>query len=150
MRIKVTLLQDLSSDGKIGSSGSGGREARVLIISPSYRQVRRYPLFSSPDNQIGDTQEQDQDSKQTSPPPTTPQPDREEEEEVSAYFEEQDSIEDILEEIEEIENTILVEDLASIVKLRTVKTFGMEDNEKVVDEDEYDGNIELSFDLRLS
>lgn len=147
MRIKVTLLQDLSSDG---------REARVLIISPSYRQVRRYPLFSSPDNQIGETQEQDQDSKQTSPPPTTPQPEREEEEEVSAYFEEQDSIEDILEEIEEIENTILVEDLASIVQLRTVNTFGMGNNEKVVDEDEHengaseDGNIELSFDLRLS
>ena len=67
-------------------------EARVLVISPSYRQVsrrrnahrvmldtpqvRRYPLFSSPDNQIGGTEEQDQDSQQSpvSPPPPPDEP----------------------------------------------------------------------------
>ena len=145
-------------------------EARVLVISPSYRQVsrrrnahrvmldtpqvRRYPLFSSPDNQIGGTEEQDQDSQQSpvSPPPPPDEPQREEEEEVSTYFEEQDSIEDILEEIQDIENTILDEGLASIVQLRTVKVSGVGHEDKVSDGDAEvatgDGNIEQSFDLR--
>ena len=73
---------------------------------------------------------------------------------MSTYFEEQDSIEDILEEIQDIENTILDEGLASIVQLRTVKVSGVGHEDKVSDGEEEDqvaagdGNIELSFDLR--
>ena len=117
--------------------------------------MRRYPLFSSQQNQIDLTPQEKIVSKPSeSSTLSSSQQLATEIDQVATFFEEQSSIDEVIEEIREIENTISEEeqDLASLVKLRTVN-LGFNQN-KVSDEPNrvtaYDEEeeIDLNLDLR--
>ena len=168
---KIQYFQDLlTSESITAAPETGGRQGRVLIISPSYRQVsrtptltisshwhsqvRRYPLFSSQQNQIDLTPQEKIVSKPSESSTLSSSQQLDTEIDQVATFLEQSSIDEVIEEIREIENTISEEeqDLASLVKLRTVN-LGFNQN-KVSDEPNrvtaYDEEekIDLNLDLR--
>ena len=106
--------------------------------------MRRYPLFSSPLNNISQHEEKKEDEKKPAGGDLEEDPDLTQ---VSTLFEEQNSIETLLSEIREIENTMSEPqlDIASLVSLRTVNNVDLSQNRVAGPEDE---NISLTIDLR--
>lgn len=105
-------------------------------------QVRRYPLISSPSNNI--IQDEGKGEEVKKPAEISPIELDEDLMRVSTLFEEQNSIETLLSEIREI-------DIASLVRLRTVAELNQNmldrgQEEQVNDEEEED--FSLNIDLR--
>ena len=133
--------------GDISQLQTGEHSAPVLKVNITWK-VRRYPLFSSPTNNI--VQHEGKGGEEKMPAEISATVSKLDEDadlmHVSTLFEEQNSIETLLSEIREI-------DIASLVRLRTVAELNQNKNmldrgqeEQVNDEEEED--FSLNIDLR--
>ena len=106
-------------------------------------QVRRYPLISSPSNNI--IQDEGKGEEVKKPAEISPIELDEDLMRVSTLFEEQNSIDTLLSEIREI-------DIASLVSLRTVAELSQNMIDRVQEQftAHEDKNISLDIDLRSS
>ena len=106
--------------------------------------MRRYPLFSSPPNNIIQDEGKGEEEKKPAEISTIDELD-EDLMEVSTLFEEQNSIDTLLSEIREI-------DIASLVSLRTVKAGQLSHNQLGLGQeqgaDQEEENLSFNIDLR--